>query len=204
MRLSLLVFFLVLLADQALKIYVKLNLQIGEEIVIFDWFRLHFTENPGMAFGFEFGGVLGKLFLTTFRIVFSIVGFYYLYQYSKKRTTHIGMFLCAGLVLAGAVGNLFDSLFYGLIFTDSLFEVAQVVPWGEGYESFLQGRVVDMLYLPVIDFCCWPEWKIIEWTGYAGARVQFFQPIFNLADFAISVGITFFLIYQNRWFPENK
>jgi len=204
MRLSLFVFFLVLFIDQALKIWVKLNLSIGEEVVIFDWFRLHFTENPGMAFGFEFGGVWGKIALTSFRIIFSIIGFYYLYLYSKKPKVHTGMFLCSGLVLAGAVGNLFDSLFYGLIFTDSLFQVSQIVPWGEGYESFLQGRVVDMLYLPVVDFCCWPDWEIAEWTGYRGARVQFFQPIFNVADASISAGIIFFLLYQSKWFPEEK
>ncbi len=179
-------------------------MSIGQELIIFDWFRIHFTENPGMAFGFEFGGVWGKIALTTFRIIFSIVGFYYLYKYSKKAKVHTGMLICAGLVLAGAVGNLFDSLFYGLFFTDSLFEVAKVVPMGEGYESFLQGRVVDMIYLPIIDFCCWPDWKIIDLTGYAGARVQFFQPIFNVADTSISIGILSFLFFQNRWFPENK
>lgn len=199
MRTALTTFFTILLVDQISKIWIKLNLQLGEEIKIFDWFILHFTENPGMAFGFEFGGDWGKIALTVFRIVFSILGFYYLYKYTQKNNVHKGVLICAGLVLAGAVGNLLDSLFYGLVFTDSLFRVAEFVPPGQGYESFLKGRVVDMLYFPLID-SYWPNW--IPFVG--GDRLVFFRPVFNIADSSISVGITAFLLFQKRWLPQES
>ncbi len=199
MRTALTTFFIVLGLDQIFKVWVKLNFQLGQELEIFNWFIIHFTENPGMAFGFEFGGDWGKISLTVFRVIFSIVGFYYLNKYAKTATAHKGVLLCAGLILAGAVGNLIDSLFYGLIFSDSTFQVADLVPFGTGYEAFLKGRVVDMLYFPLID-TQWPNW--IPFFG--GDRLVFFRPVFNLADTAISTGIITFIVFQRKWIPEEE
>ncbi len=198
MRLTAIIIFIVLLLDQILKIYIKTHFFLGEEYKIFDWFLIHFTENPGMAFGFELGGVSGKIFLTLFRIIFSVAGIIYLYQYSKKNTVHTGFFICAGLVLGGAIGNVLDSIFYGMVFSDSTFQVATWVPWGTGYAQFLQGHVVDMFYFPLIEghFPAWvPFW--------GGEHFIFFRPVFNIADSSISVGIVLFLLFQKRWFGNS-
>lgn len=193
--------FLVLLLDQVLKIWVKTSMYQGENIPIFgDWFIIHFIENPGMAFGLELGGSAGKLILSLFRIV--AVGFigYVLYGFIKKKYPS-GLIIFGSMILAGAVGNIIDSAVYGLIFSDSTLytkEVATFMPEEGGYAPFLYGNVVDMLYFPLFDFV-WPEW--VPWLG--GDRFEFFKPIFNIADAAISVGIVAILIFQKRYFKEE-
>ncbi len=198
MRLSLIIISSVLILDQFLKIWIKTHFLLGEDYKIFDWFYLHFTENPGMAFGFEFGGNIGKYFLSVFRIIFSIVGFVYLYKFSKQGV-HKGIIISGSLVLAGAVGNVIDSAVYGLIFTDSLFQISQQVPFGTGYAGFLQGHVVDMLYFPVID-THFPSW----FPFWGGEHFLFFRPVFNVADASISCGIALFLLFQKKWMPKEE
>ncbi|MGN6212498.1 lipoprotein signal peptidase [Parafilimonas sp.] len=193
---------LILIADQALKFYIKLNYTLGEEHkVIGNWFRLHFVENEGMAWGLKFGGGLGKILLTLFRLVAVIFGTYYLSQVIKKKY-HRGFIICAALIYAGAFGNLIDSLFYGLIFSSSNpFTVATLFPAGGGYASFFHGQVVDMLYFPIID-TTYPSWfPIASWRGQ---EFLFFSPVFNLADSSISIGVIALLIWQKKFFPQHK
>ncbi len=193
---------LILVADQALKFYIKLNYTLGEEHkVIGNWFRLHFVENEGMAWGLKFGGGLGKILLTLFRLVAVIFGTYYLSQVIKKKY-HKGFIICAALIYAGAFGNLIDSLFYGLIFSSSNpFTVATLFPAGGGYASFFHGQVVDMLYFPIID-TTYPSWfPIASWRGQ---EFLFFSPVFNLADSSISIGVIALLIWQKKFFPQHN
>ncbi len=193
---------LILVADQALKFYIKLNYTLGEEHnVIGKWFRLHFVENEGMAWGLKFGGGLGKILLTLFRLVAVIFGTYYLSQIIKKKY-HKGFIICAALIYAGAFGNLIDSLFYGLIFSGSNpFTVATFFPAAGGYASFFHGQVVDMLYFPIIQ-TTYPSWfPIASWRGDV---FEFFSPVFNLADSSISIGVIALLIWQKKFFPQHK
>ncbi len=199
-RLAFLVIFLVLFLDQASKIWIKTHMTLDEEIhVIGNWFILHFTENPGMAFGLEFGGEYGKLMLTLFRIL-AVSGLtYYLFQQIRQKA-HTGFIICLAMITAGAAGNILDSLFYGLIFTESThIQIAEMFP-DQGYASFLHGEVVDMIYLPVF------RGNLPEWLG--GNYFIFFRPIFNLADASISLGVFFILIFQRRFFkqplPDNS
>ena len=176
---------LLLILDQALKIWIKTHLQLHESIEITPWFYLYFTENPGMAFGIE---VIGKLFLTLFRLV--AVGFigYYLYKLVKEQYK-FGFIACVSLVLAGALGNIFDSVFYGVVFDHSFGQVATFMPEGGGYGEWLHGKVVDMFYFP---FFTWPDWMpLIGGTTFFGA-------IFNFADAAISCGIVALFIFYRR------
>jgi len=192
----------ILLVDQISKVWVKTNMYLDESIPVFgDWFFIHFIENPGMAFGVEFGGEMGKLLLSLFRIV--AIGFiaYYIRNLIKQKAPK-GLIFSVALVLAGATGNIIDSAFYGLIFSESppyLPEVATIFPDGGGYASFLHGKVVDMLYFPLID-SHWPHW--IPWIG--GDRFQFFRPVFNIADSSITVGMALILINQKRYFEHTK
>lgn len=171
---------------------------LDESIPVFgDWFFIHFIENPGMAFGFEFGGTMGKLALSIFRIVAVVFILFYLRNLILQRANR-GLIICVSLVLAGAGGNIIDSVFYGMIFSESppfSTEVAQLFPPGGGYSGFLHGKVVDMLYFPIID-TWWPDWV----PFFGGSRLQFFRPVFNIADSAITVGMAIILINQKRFF----
>jgi signal peptidase II len=189
--------FAILLIDQIVKIYIKTHFRLGEEVRVLDWFIIHFTENNGMAFGLEFGGAIGKYFLSIFRIVaVSAIG-YYILKLAKDAQTPKGVIVGFSMILAGAFGNIIDSLFYGLIFTESSFHVATLVPWGEGYSSFLQGRVVDMLWFPMVEGN-YPDWL------FGGKTFLFFSPVFNLADSAITLGITYMMIFQREFFKEEN
>jgi len=178
--------------DQALKFWVKTNLVYGEQIKIFDWFFILFTENNGMAFGLEFGGEIGKYFLSIFRIVAICALFIYLYYLVNKKVSS-GVLFSISLVLAGAIGNMIDSAFYGIIFDHSYGQLSGFL--NGGYSSFLQGRVVDMFYFPIIN-CYLPNW--IPYFG--GDHFIFFRPIFNVADSCITIGVLNLLIFHRSFF----
>ena len=189
--------FLVLLIDQWSKIAVKTTMHLGDEFpVLGNWFYIHFVENPGMAFGMEFGGDWGKLALSLFRIV-AVFGIgYYLFKLAKD--AHKGFRVCVALIFAGAIGNILDSAFYGLIFNESFNQIATFMPEGGGYASFLHGRVVDMFYFPLFDGF-FPEWFPI----WGGEHFMFFRPVFNVADAAISIGIALIFIFNKRFFKKE-
>lgn len=193
---------LLLVADQALKYYIKTSYTLGEEhTVLGTWFRLHFVENEGMAWGLQFGGDFGKIILTLFRLVAVIWGTFYLKNIVEKKY-HPGFIICAALIYAGAFGNLIDSMFYGLIFNASdPFTTATLFAPEGGYASFLHGKVVDMLYFPIIE-TNYPGWfPIASWRGQP---FEFFSPVFNLADASISTGVITLLLFQKRFFPHKE
>jgi signal peptidase II len=192
LRKSALLIFLVLLVDQVLKVWIKTNLMLGQEIQFFDWFILHFTENKGMAFGMEFGGNIGKYILSIFRIA-AIVGIGIYWLKLAKTTIKKGIIYSVALILAGAIGNMIDSAFYGLIFSESYGQVATY--FEGGYSSFLQGKVVDMFYFPIINGH-FPNWMPL----LGGNHFIFFRPVFNIADAAISVGVINILIFHRSFF----
>jgi len=187
----------VLLADQIIKIYVKTNFYLGEEYAIASWFKIHFTENAGMAFGYEFGGTWGKLLLSLFRIAAAGFGIWYLRDIIKKKM-HPGYVAAIGFIFAGAVGNIIDSMFYGLLFTDSTMGPSLFMPAEGGYESFLHGRVVDMFYFPIA------EGRFPDWMPFWGnEHFVFFRPVFNLADAAITTGVLMILLFQKKFFKAD-
>ncbi|MVZ63325.1 lipoprotein signal peptidase [Sphingobacterium humi] len=190
---------IILLIDQVSKLWVKLNMTIGQEFkVLGDKFLIHFIENPGMAYGMEFGGEYGKLFLSVFRII-AVIGIGYGLHYMVKNKYNRGFILNVALIFAGALGNIIDSAFYGMIFSESTpYQKAVLFPEGGGYTTFLHGYVVDMLYFPLIDGT-FPTWFPI----WGGEEFKFFRPIFNVADSAISVGVFLILIFNNRYFKEE-
>jgi signal peptidase II len=193
-RNALLIILLVIIADQFSKIYIKTNFYYGEErMVLGHWFRLHFIENNGMAFGMKFSqGTIGKLLLTSFRLIAVGFGFYVLKQLVVRKYSR-GAVICGALILAGAMGNLIDSMFYGLIFSESSFHIARFVPFGEGYARFLHGQVVDMLYFPLVEF------KFPDSFPLVGGKIfSFFDPVFNIADAAISTGVITLLVFQKK------
>lgn len=193
-RNAVLIVILIILADQLLKFYVKTHFYYGEEVnVLGGWFRLHFIENEGMAFGMKLGGAdTGKLVLTMFRLIAVIFGFYLLKRIVNKGYGR-GAVICGALILAGALGNLIDSIFYGLIFTESSFHKAVLTSFGQGYGKLFHGRVVDMLYFPLIE-TKWPSW--VPFLG--GRDLSFFEPVFNIADAAISVGVMVLVFFQKK------
>lgn len=195
-KLAVLVISLVIVADQILKIWVKTHMMIGEEIHIFgNWFIIHFTENNGMAFGIQFFGKFGKYLLSIFRIIAVALLGYYICRLSKRTTQNVttGYFVCIALIMAGALGNIIDCALYGLIFEQSFNNLAHFVPFGSGYSSLLQGRVVDMLYFPLIEGH-WPAWSPFRPTE----EFIFFRPIFNLADSAITCGVIWMLLFERK------
>lgn len=197
MKRAFLIIFLVLLADQVLKIWVKTNMYLGQEYRITEWFIIHFTENPGMAFGFEFGGSYGKPILTIFRVL--VVGgiLYWLNNLVKEGVKPIGITAVA-LIFAGAMGNIIDSLFYGMFFGSSYGQIAEFLPATGGYAGFLHGKVVDMFYFPLYKGYL-PEW--IPFWG--GDYFIFFRPIFNIADASISIGVGLLLLFQKAVFKSS-
>lgn len=196
-RLAILVIFAVLILDQLSKFWVKTNLQIGEEIpVLGDWFIIHFTENNGMAFGLEFAGDYGKLFLSIFRIVAVTLIGWYLFKLPQKGASK-GLMMSGALVFAGALGNIIDSVFYGVIFNDSYYQVATFLPEEGGYSSLLFGKVVDMLYFPLFEGFL-PHWL----PFWGGDHFIFFRPVFNLADSAITVGVISILLFHRSFFKD--
>jgi signal peptidase II len=188
---------LILILDQWLKFWVKTNLYLGEEIPLFgQWGFIHFTENYGMAFGLEFGGSSGKIILSVFRILASIgIGWYIVHL--AKTKAHKGLVIAFSFILAGAIGNIIDSAFYGMLFTDSADGLAQFLPAEGGYAGFLHGRVVDMFYFPMF------HGQIPSWIPvWGGESFLFFRPVFNIADSAITVGVLIYLIFHKKLAPE--
>jgi len=195
---SLFIVLIILILDQVLKIWIKTHMMLGQEFVIFPWFIIHFTENSGMAFGMEFGGNYGKLALSLFRIIAIGAIAWYIYSLIKQRVKP-GLIISISLIFAGAMGNLLDSMFYGIIFNDSFFQVASIFPASGGYSSFLHGNVVDMFYFPLISGV-FPQWFPI----WGGEDFLFFRPVFNIADSSISVGVGMLLLFQKRYFKDGK
>jgi signal peptidase II len=192
----LIIIFLVLVIDQVLKVWIKTNLSLGEEIVVIkDFFIIHFVENNGMAFGFEFAGEYGKMFLSIFRIIAVIAIGWYLFKLTRHKEIPFGFLVCIALIFSGAIGNIIDSLFYGMIFNHSYGQVADFLPEGGGYETFLHGRVVDMFYFPIIQTTL-PEWL----PFWGGNDFIFFRPVFNIADSSITVGIFSILLFYRKQF----
>ena len=184
----------VLLVDQLIKIWVKTNMTLHEQIEILSWFKIVFIENNGMAYGMEIGS---KLVLSLFRVVaISVLGYYIIGQ--VKRQARWGYLVCLSMIFAGAVGNLIDSMFYGLVFNaSSEFYTSYFVPFGTGYAPFLMGKVVDMFYFPLI-VTTWPDW--VPFVG--GNPYVFFSPVFNFADASISVGVVLLLLFYRKEISE--
>ncbi len=196
---AILIIILVLLIDQIIKIQIKTSMTIGQSIYVFGhWFQIRFIENPGMAFGMDIPGKWGKPVLTLFRIVAVGVIGWYLHQMIVKKASQ-GLIFCIALILAGASGNIIDSIFYGVIFDEStFFKVATLFPEGGGYAPLLYGKVVDMIYMPVIQGL--PDW----FPGKGGDDFIFFRPIFNIADTSITTGIIIILLFQKRFFKSEE
>lgn len=183
--------------DQIIKILVKTNMALGEHFdVIGDWFKIYFIENEGMAFGMKFGGWFGKLLLSLFRIVLFCVLVWWINRLCRRKETPTGVLVGLTLITAGALGNILDCFFYGLIFSESLPDTVAV--FGGHYAPFLFGKVVDMFYFPLID-TTWPDW--MPWLG--GRPFKFFEPVFNFADSCVTVGTFYLIFFQYRFFAQD-
>ena len=185
-----------LVLDQALKIWVKTHMYLGQEYHVFDWFYIHFTENNGMAFGMEFGGDWGKLGLSLFRIVFVVFMASFLLKLIRKNADKV-LIVSLSLVLAGAIGNIIDGTLYGILFSESYRQLATFLPEAGGYAPLFFGKVVDMFYFPIFKGYL-PEW--IPFWG--GDYFVFFRPVFNIADSAISIGVAIMVIFQKKVMKE--
>lgn len=199
-RLTLFVIVL-LIIDQVIKILVKTNMTLGQSIPVFGtWFKIHFIENVGMAFGMSFGGGVGKFLLTFFRIILGIAIIVYIRKLLKKPDTPTGVLYGLAAIMCGAFGNIIDSLFYGLIFSESTFtQVATMFPPEGGYAGLFFGKVVDMFYFPIID-TTFPDW--VPLVG--GRPFRFFDAIFNFADSCITVGAIYLILFQWKFFSKNE
>jgi signal peptidase II len=201
LRSAFLLIALVIIVDQALKIWIKTSFPYGHvmDMAGQKWAQLYFIENPGMAWGMELGGNWGKMILTLFRLAAVIFGTWYLVRIVKQRYS-TGFIVCASLIYAGALGNLIDSMFYGMIFTESSYaQIARAFPPEGGYGGFLHGKVVDMLYFPMVK-STFPDWM----PGLGGTSFEFFSPIFNIADASISIGVITLLLFQKRFLHRDE
>jgi len=201
-RKSVLTVFLILLADQILKIWIKTGMSLYQDIPVFgNWFIIKFIENNGMAFGVDLPGEYGKMILSTFRII-ACIGIIFYMRYLIREKAPNGLLISMSFILAGAMGNILDSAFYGLIFNESTpFTRAVLFPESGGYAGFLHGKVVDMFYFPIIQGV-WPHW--VPFKG--GQYFEFFRPVFNIADTSISLGVFSILLFQKKFFtaPETR
>jgi signal peptidase II len=197
-RKSILIILLILVLDQLLKIWVKTNMFLYQDIHVFgNWFIIKFIENNGMAFGFNLPGDYGKMILSIFRIIAVIAIIFYMRHLIREKISN-GLLISLSFILAGAIGNIIDSAFYGLIFNESSpYSKAVIFPESGGYSSFLHGKVVDMLYFPVLQGT-WPEWIPLK----GGQDFEFFRPVFNLSDTAITVGVVTILLFQKKFFSR--
>ena len=197
---SFLIIFVILFLDQLLKIWVKTHMTIGQEIpVIGNWFNILFIENPGMAFGWMGGGGVVKTLLSIFRVVAVVVLLYFLFRLSKKGTK-FGVLFGISLIIAGAMGNILDCLFYGQLFSESGYStVATLLPEGGGYAGWLHGKVVDMLYFPLIDIARENNSWLPDFLFGEDGHFVFFRPIFNIADSAITIGVFYMILFQWKW-----
>ncbi|KFC24750.1 lipoprotein signal peptidase [compost metagenome] len=203
--------FLILLIDQFSKIYVKTHFYLGESINVFglDWFKLTFVENPGMAYGLHFGGLWGKYALIILRIALAI-GMVVLFKKWLREGASNYLIIPMAMIFAGAIGNVFDGIFYGVIFDSGTFYdvaserwidyggVSKLTAFGDGYSDLMKGCVVDMLHFPLVD-TTWPDWVPI----FGGNRIEFFKYIFNVADSSITVGALFLYIFRKKAFPNG-
>jgi len=219
MKKAIFIISIILLIDQITKIYIKMNFPLGYDVEVFglDWFHIHFLENNGMAWGKEFGGKSGKLFLTLFRLV-AIAGIgYWLYGAVKNKMPSV-LIISISLIFAGAFGNIIDSVFYGIFFSDSYRQVATFLPEEGGYNPLFFGKVVDMIYMPVIDTML-PDWipsvsfNFPDWLPVIGGKhfslfenrsFTFFDPVFNIADMAISFGVGILIVFNKKTFPKKE
>lgn len=194
----------ILLIDQISKIYIKTNFALHDSVEVFSWFKIFFIENDGMAWGTKISDFVSfiddrtaKVALTVFR-VFAIFGIgYWLFDATKKKSSNI-LIMAIALIFAGALGNIIDSVFYGVLFSDSYSQVATFLPETGGYDSLLHGKVVDMLYFPLFEVNL-PEWLPL----YGGKRFNFFEPVFNVADMAISAGFIILILFNKKAFSKH-
>jgi len=197
LRNAYLLIFIILLVDQVTKIYIKTNFVLGEEVTVFRWFRILFIENEGMAWGTVIPGAYGKLFLTIFRIL-AVIGIGYWLWDSVKKNSSNHLIIAIALILAGAFGNIIDSVFYGVIFSDSHHQLATLFA-DDPYGTLFHGKVVDMLYFPFIEDYVLPQWLPI----WGGKQFTFFNAIFNIADMAISTGVGILIVFNKKAFPKT-
>ncbi len=219
MKKPILLIIIILFLDQFSKIWLKTHFELGEEVKVLglDWFRIHFLENYGMAWGTEFGGKNGKLFLTFFRLI-AIVGIgYWLYDSVKKNSPKV-LTIAIAFIFAGALGNIFDSVLYGVLFGDSHNQVAAFLPENGGYSSLFHGKVVDLFYFPFVENAELPSWipeinfNWPDWLPFLGGKnfslfvnrnFTFFQYVFNVADAAITTGVSLLLFFNKKAFPKK-